>query len=98
MNSSLSKSDTELLSKELFDEVCEVLDDGMELRGVDYFVPVLRDGVPLEGRWAARLADGTTINVRSVSSSGVSRWTIDVQNKEVWSPLVGRYKVELKFK
>jgi hypothetical protein len=37
MKSNLSKGDIERLSKELFDDVLEVLDDGMELHGFDYF-------------------------------------------------------------
>lgn len=31
------------------------------------------------GVWTTKLDNGTTVNVRSVSSTGVSRWTIDVQ-------------------
>lgn len=50
-----------------------------ELAGGAPIQPVLRNGVLLEGRWAVKAADGSTINVRSVSSSEASRWTIDVQ-------------------
>ncbi|MDO9436647.1 hypothetical protein [Hydrogenophaga sp.] len=49
------------------------------------------------GVWFSKLDDGTTVNVRSVSSSNVGRWTIDVQNRDVFSPLVGRDRVEMKF-
>ncbi|MGC4394663.1 hemagglutinin repeat-containing protein [Hydrogenophaga sp. T2] len=66
-----------------------------ELAGGAPVQPVMRNGVPLEGRWSATLADGTTINVRSVSSSNVSRWTVDVLG-----PLARRNelpKYELKF-
>jgi hypothetical protein len=88
--------DTSGLSSAELDK--QVFEYAGELAGGMPIKPVLRNGVPLESRWSITLIDGTTINVRSVSSSGVGRWTIDVQNKDVWSPLVGRDKVELKFK
>jgi len=74
-----------------------VFEFAKELTGGVPIEPVLRNGVALEGRWAAKLPGGTTVNVRSVSSSNVGRWTVDVQNKEVFGPLVGRDRVEMKF-
>ncbi|MDO9436644.1 hemagglutinin repeat-containing protein [Hydrogenophaga sp.] len=53
------------------------------------------------GVWAVKLDDGTTLNVRSVSSSNVSRWTIDVQGNGSLKSLNPSYRnnsYELKFK
>jgi hypothetical protein len=43
-------------------------------------------------------ANGTTINVRSKSSSEIGRWTIEVKNETSLRPLVNKDKVEMKFK
>jgi hypothetical protein len=53
------------------------------------------------GVWSTKLADGTTVNVRSVSSSNVSRWTIDVQGSPALKGVKPSYKdnsYEIKFK
>lgn len=53
------------------------------------------------GVWFAKLDDGTTINVRSVSSSEVSRWTIDVKNNPELQAIKQTYTenhYEIKFK
>lgn len=70
------------LEKQVFEYASE-LAGGQILKAVD------------QGVWTAKLPDGTTINVRSVSSSNVSRWTVDVLG-----PLARRNdlpKYELKF-
>ncbi|MGA0569790.1 hypothetical protein ACO2Q9_03620 [Variovorax sp. VNK109] len=72
-----------------------------ELAGGAAISPVMRNGIPLEGRWSATLADGTTINVRSVSSSNVGRWTVDVKNNpalNVLRPNAKEPAFEMKFK
>lgn len=72
-----------------------------ELAGGKAIEPVLRNGVPLEGRWMVTLENGSSINVRSVSSSGVGRWTIDVQRSTAISTAAGKSiltRFELKFK
>lgn len=48
MKSNLSSADIALLSKELFEDVCEVLNDGTELHGIDY-----SDGRALHTIWDA---------------------------------------------
>ncbi len=49
-----------------------------------------------QGVWAAKLANGTTINVRSVSSSRMGRWTVELRGRlSIQSELP---KYELKFK
>jgi hypothetical protein len=72
-----------------------------ELSGGVSIEPVLKNGVPLEGRWTAKLADGTTINVRNVSSSETGRWTIDIQGNPGFRYIRPNYKdnqYEIKFK
>jgi filamentous hemagglutinin len=66
-----------------------------ELAGGATVTPVLRNGVALEGRWSVKLADGTTINVRSVSSSQVGRWTIELRGSLPTQNELSKY--ELKF-
>lgn len=54
-----------------------------------------------QGVWVAKLADGTTINVRSVSSSQVGRWTVDVKDSttiENAAKKANGTNFELKFK
>uniref|UniRef100_UPI0035B164DE DUF637 domain-containing protein n=1 Tax=Limnohabitans sp. TaxID=1907725 RepID=UPI0035B164DE len=53
---------------------------------------------PQGNLWATKLSDGTTINVRDFSSSGVGRWTIDVQQNPTLSGLSKRNSYEVKFK
>ncbi|MEJ8820415.1 DUF637 domain-containing protein, partial [Variovorax humicola] len=54
--------------------------------------------------WLARLADGTTVNLRSVSSSVIgatgreARWTIDVKDNPQLAGVIARDRVEIKFK
>jgi len=69
------------------------------------FAKELTGGAPLKpvdaGVWAAKLPDGTTVNVRSVSSSNVGRWTVDVQGNPNLGALNTNYRknsYELKFK
>ena len=50
------------------------------------------------GVWNVGLPDGTNINVRTVSSSGVSRWTVEVQNSPSLTGLKSSNKYEIKFK
>ena len=76
------------LEKQVFDYASE-LSGGKVLKKVD------------EGVWSIKLEDSTIINVRSVSSSNVSRWTIDVRG----NPKLGYLKpnnkdnqYEIKFK
>ena len=70
-----------------------------ELSGESAFKPVPNK----MGIWFAELPDGTTINVRSVSSSTLPdgtkpRWTVEVINEKTFRPLVGKNRVEVKFK
>jgi hypothetical protein len=51
----------------------EVFDYAQKLAGGKALTPTTRQGV-----WNVKLEDGTTINARNFSSSGVDRWTIDV--------------------
>jgi len=53
----------------------QVFEYANELSGGVTFKPVPNKS----GLWFADLADGTTINVRSVSSSTAGRWTFDIQ-------------------
>ena len=74
------------------------------------FVDDLTGGVPLSPKgnppqvWTTTLADGTTINLRSVSSSTVgtsgnqARWTVDVINNPSIQAVVPRPRIEIKFK
>ncbi|MFG1468863.1 hypothetical protein WDO11_10325, partial [Xylella fastidiosa subsp. multiplex] len=64
----------------------------------------LAPGVPLkemrEGIYRADLSDGTTVHLRSVSSSKAStqaRWTIDIENNRSLSEIT-KETVELKFR
>ncbi|TWP36011.1 hypothetical protein FNS27_06380, partial [Xylella fastidiosa subsp. fastidiosa] len=65
----------------------------------------LAGDVPLkkikEGLFAAKLSDGTTVNLRSFSKSQdltKARWTIDIQNNPSLMELTKTDKVELKFR
>jgi len=75
-----------------------VFDYAGELSGNAPIEKVLKNGLPLEGRWSAKMQDGTTINIRSVSTSETGRWTIDLVNKKKFLLLIGRDRVEVKFK
>ena len=48
------------------------------------------------GVWYANLSDGTVVNVRSVSSSNASRWTVDIRGSA--PDINGLPKYEIKFK
>ena len=50
------------------------------------------------GVWYSKLSDGSTINVRNVSTSGAARWTVELISKEKFLKFVGRDRVEVKFK
>jgi len=53
------------------------------------------------GVWYSKLSDGSTINVRSVSTSGIGRWTIDIQENTklgIVRPSYRENRYELKFK
>jgi len=74
-------------------------------RQVFAYAGELAAGQPLravdQGVWAVKLADGTTINVRSVSSSGLGRWTVDVLGNaelKLLNPAYLKNGYELKFK
>jgi hypothetical protein len=52
------------------------------------------------GVWYSKLPDGSTINVRNVSTSGVSRWTVEIAESgriQKISETMGK-KIEIKFK
>ena len=54
-----------------------------------------------QGIWATKLPDGTTINVRNVSSSRVGRWTVEIKGNldlQTLNPSYKRNSYELKFK
>ncbi|WP_199032041.1 hypothetical protein [Ralstonia sp. ASV6] len=73
------------------------------------FADDLTGGIPLTPKgnppsvWTANLKDGTTVNLRSTSSSTVAstgasaRWTIDVINNPSLDPVTPRSRVEIKF-
>ena len=77
-----------------------VFDYAGELSGNAPIEKVLKNGVPLEGRWSAKMQDGTTINIRSVSTSGAGRWTVEIlessQMKKINETM--SKKIEIKFK
>lgn len=50
------------------------------------------------GIWVSALPDGTTINVRNVSSSGAGRWTIDIVGDPRLTAVHGAKRTEIKFK
>ena len=77
-------SDAEL-QRRVFDYAGE-LSGGQTLKSVDKSV------------WTAKLDDGTIINARSVSTSGVGRWTIEIISKEKIMSVLGRTRIEVKFK
>ncbi len=77
-------SDAEL-QKRVFDYAGE-LSGGQMLTSVD------------NGVWTVKLDEGTIINARSVSTSGVGRWTIEIINKEKIMSVLGRTRIEVKFK
>jgi hypothetical protein len=76
------------------------------------YVSDLTGGAPLKpvagnppNVWSASMADGTVVNVRSVSSSAIgntgrtARWTIDIQNNPTLQNLGTRFtRAEVKFK
>jgi hypothetical protein len=72
----------------------EVMDYAQQLAGGKAVTP----HPTAQGVWNVKLDDGTTINVRSKSSSEVGRWTIEVKNEAIYRPLVNKNKVEVKFK
>ena len=76
-----------------------VFDYAGELSGNAPIEKVLKNGVPLEGRWSAKLQDGTTIDVRSVSKSGTGRWTVEILESSQMKKInenMGK-KIEIKF-
>jgi hypothetical protein len=72
----------------------DVMDYAQQLAGGKAITP----HPTAKGIWNVKLDDGTTINVRSESSSQVSRWTIDVQQSPALSGLKASNKYEVKFK
>ena len=65
----------------------------------------LAAGQPLQavaqGVWRVILTDGTRINVRNFSTSGVGRWTVDVKGLAATETAAGKNigtKFELKFR
>jgi hypothetical protein len=86
-------------------DTAKVSDAALE-KQVREYVSQLTGGAQLnavpnrEGYWFAKSADGTTVNMRSESSSKVSRWTVDVVGNDDVLSLVktNRSKVEVKFK
>ena len=78
-----------------------VFDYARELSGSAPIEKVLKNGVPLEGRWSAKMQDGTTINIRSISTSNTGRWTIDIQGNSILAKIKPNYRdnnYEIKFK
>jgi len=78
-----------------------VFDYAAELSGNAPIEKVLKNGVALEGRWSVKLQDGATINIRSVSTSGAGRWTIDIQGNLKLGGIKPNYRdnqYEIKFK
>ena len=54
-----------------------------------------------EGVWATRIGDGTIVNFRSMSTSGIGRWTIDIQGNSKLGEIKRSYRenhYEIKFK
>ena len=72
-----------------------VFDYAGELSGNVPIEKVLKNGVPLEGRWSAKMQDGTTINIRSVSTSDTGRWTVEIKGSLTDMNKLPKY--ELKF-
>ena len=50
------------------------------------------------GVWVAKLENGTTLNVRSVSTSGAGRWTVEITGNSEIQSIMNKKKVEVKFK
>ncbi len=73
-----------------------VFDYAAELSGNAPIEKVLKNGLPMEGRWSAKLPDGTVVNIRSVSTSGAGRWTLEIKGS--LTDLNKLPKYELKFK
>jgi hypothetical protein len=48
--------------------------------------------------WAAKLPDGTIVNVRTHSTSKISRWTVDIISSPNLEHVTYRPKMEIKFK
>jgi filamentous hemagglutinin len=79
----------------------QVFDYVISLTGGQAIKPVIKEGVELGGRWTTTLVDGTTINLRSYSSSGVGRWTVDIKGSLHTNAIKPGYQLnsyELKFK
>ncbi len=52
-----------------------------------------------KGVWATKLDDGTIVNVRNMSTSGIGRWTVEIQNSADLRSLGKIFRdVEIKFK
>jgi filamentous hemagglutinin len=49
-----------------------------------------------KGAWSTKLDDGTIVNVRSISTSGIGRWTLEIKGS--LTDLNKLPKYELKFK
>ncbi|ROR80450.1 hypothetical protein SAMN06295974_2386 [Plantibacter flavus] len=62
-----------------------------ELAGGKELKPTAKEGV-----WNAKLEDGTTINLREISTSGVSRWTIDIINPALIERGLSKKRLEIK--
>jgi hypothetical protein len=77
-----------------------VFDYAGELSGNAPIEKVLKNGVALEGRWSVKLQDGSTINIRSVSTSGAGRWTLDILESSQFKKIneAMSKKIEIKFK
>ncbi|MFG1468888.1 hemagglutinin, partial [Xylella fastidiosa subsp. multiplex] len=62
-------------------------------------VPLKETRTP--GVYVANLSDGTTVHLRSVSSSSnetKARWTLDIRNNPSLMELTKKDKVEIKFR
>jgi hypothetical protein len=71
----------------------EVFDYAQQLAGGKALTPTTKSGV-----WNVELADGTNINVRNFSTSGVGRWTLDINQNPLLSSLSRKNSYEVKFK
>lgn len=72
----------------------EVMDYAQQLAGGQAITP----HATAKGVWNVQLADGTNINVRTASSSQVSRWTIEVLQSPTLSGISKKNAYEVKFK
>ena len=71
----------------------EVMDYAQQLAGGKALTQTTKSGV-----WNVELADGTNINVRNFSSSGVGRWTVDILKNPNLNSLSKKNEFEVKFK